>query len=172
MILPNIRDWLDEWSRLWSVPQLPKKLQITPNPRLRNSLGRSHPATGRIHLHKQLADEPESLLREVVCHEAAHVAVHLLYGRRVRPHGPEWARLMRTAGYEPRVRMDTARLSPTFQAAVRPSTLYRHQCPLCGAARTARRPVRRWRCRGCHDAGYDGRLEITRHSAVEVDGPA
>jgi SprT protein len=36
------------------------------------------------------AREPDSFLSTTIPHEVAHIVCHLLYGRRVRPHGPEW----------------------------------------------------------------------------------
>lgn len=45
-----------------------------------------------------LASHPRDMLDETVPHEVAHVAVHRLYGRRVRPHGPEWKALMQAFG--------------------------------------------------------------------------
>jgi len=165
------RPWLRDWSRLWGVPSLSDFTHISVNNRLRRSLGRCRPITGRIHLHPKLAEESESVQEEVLCHEAAHVAVHLLHGPKVRPHGLEWARLMRAAGFEPRTRMDPKLLSAAVQEAARPRLLFRHRCPVCGAARVARRPVRRWRCRACLAAGLDGQLDISSQPAVEARSP-
>jgi predicted SprT family Zn-dependent metalloprotease len=41
----------------------------------------------------------KGILEEVLCHELAHVAVYRLHGRSVRPHGPEWKRLVRQVGF-------------------------------------------------------------------------
>ena len=120
MIQARFARWLDEWSRVWSLPALSERARFEPGRRLRTSLGRCHPSTGSIRLHPALLDEPEALLREVACHEAAHVAVFMQHGSAARPHGREWAALMVAAGYEPRARMDPARLSQTFREAVRP----------------------------------------------------
>jgi len=104
-------------------------------------------------------------LREVLCHEAAHLAVHVLHGLKARPHGAEWARLMRIAGFEPRVRFDPARLTSGLRSWVRAGTAYDHRCPVCGASRMAGRPVRNWHCRRCADAGLGGVLEIVSRPA-------
>lgn len=168
MDLAHLEPWLRRWSTLWKLPTLPDEIQVTCDKRLSRSLGRCHPDKGSIRLHPGVLDGPESLLLEVVCHEAAHVAVNRLHGRSVRPHGPEWAHLVRVAGFEPRVRMNPAGLPASCKKALRPRTLYRHRCRVCGATRTARRPVRRWRCRACHEAGLDGRLEITSYPTIEV----
>lgn len=153
--------WISEWAGAWGTPQLPGHIRVGFSTRLRRSLGRCLPKTGEIRLHGALRDVPVGLLREVLCHEAAHIAVHLLHGRRVRPHGKEWARLMRTAGYEPKARMALDRLPEVLRAATRSRKLWDHRCRVCGAARTARRPVHRWRCRACRESGRPGRLEIT-----------
>lgn len=156
----TVTSWLGEWSRAWCVPGLETRIHVETSRRLRTALGRCHPAAGTVRIHPHLLAEPLELLREVVCHEAAHVAVHVLHGRAVRPHGSEWARLMRVAGYEPRARMDPARLSRSFRASVRPRVLYEHRCPVCDASRLARRPFYRWRCRACRESGREGRLQI------------
>ncbi|MCP3980292.1 MAG: SprT family zinc-dependent metalloprotease [bacterium] len=153
--------WLQTWADVWGVPDLPDRLRVEYAPRLRRSLGRCTPATGHIRLHPALRDAGISLLKEVLCHEAAHAAVYLLYGAGRRPHGVEWARLMRAAGFEPRARVDEADLPDVVRKASQPRRLYRHRCPVCGTQRTARRVVRRWRCRRCLEAGLDGLLSIT-----------
>ena len=157
----KVASWLAEWARTWSIPTLAERVQLEISRRLRTSLGRCHPSTGKIRLHPALLEEPEELLREVACHEAAHVAVYLRHGNAARPHGPEWAELMRAAGFEPRARMKPAVLSQKFRRAVRPRILYQHRCPVCSASRVARRPVRRWRCRPCRESGLKGTLEIS-----------
>jgi SprT protein len=156
-----VRDWVLAWSSLWGTPDLPATIHITFSPRLRASLGRCSPRTGSIRLNPGLLDADPAILREVLCHEAAHVAAWLLHGRRARPHGREWKDLMRAAGYEPRVRWPHQALPGALRAARRPAVLYLHTCPVCHARRTARRPVRAWRCRRCVEDGLDGRLEIT-----------
>jgi predicted SprT family Zn-dependent metalloprotease len=161
----EFRSWLAEWSRAWNVPELSTRTRIVPSPRLRRSLGRCYPTRSLIRFNPRLLAEPEPLLREVLCHEAAHLAVHVLHGREARPHGAEWAGLMRIAGFEPRARFDPARLTPRLQSWVRGGALYVHRCPVCCASRTARRPVRSWHCRRCADAGLDAVLEIVSRPA-------
>jgi ribosomal protein L37AE/L43A len=39
---------------------------------------------------------------------------------------------------------------------------YLHWCPVCHSRRFARRPMARWRCAECVDAGLPGALQITR----------
>jgi predicted SprT family Zn-dependent metalloprotease len=116
------------------------------------------PAAGTITLHAGLASAPRALLHEVLCHEAAHVAVYCLYGPDARPHGREWADLICRAGYPPVTRLPTelSGLSPPARATSR----YEHLCPVCQAVRIAGRPVSRWRCQACVEAGLPGELEI------------
>ncbi len=115
----QVTTWLAEWARTWSLPTLAERARLETSSRLRTSLGRCYPSTGRIRIHPALLEEPEELLREVVCHEAAHVAVYLRHGKHTRPHGPEWVELMTAAGFAPRVRMNPAALSQNFQRRIR-----------------------------------------------------
>jgi predicted SprT family Zn-dependent metalloprotease len=103
-------------------------------------------------------------LREVLCHELAHLAVYRLHGGSARPHGPEWRQLMAAVGV---ASLATARTC----AVVRPTkpnarkdyrSRFEHRCPVCQMVRFARRPVRSWRCAGCVAAGLPGLLTVTR----------
>ena len=162
MNAPPIDAWLEQWAVVWGISDLAGRVRVEPGRRLRRSLGRCRPVSGQIQLLPALF-EPENieLLREVVCHEAAHAAAHLLHGR-VRPHGREWKALMIAAGYEPRTRMDPRQLSGELQARMQPSIRYRHTCTLCGATRMAGRRVANWRCRRCRERGLEGRLRVVR----------
>jgi predicted SprT family Zn-dependent metalloprotease len=161
---------LARWANTWGLPGLCDALDISFSMRLRRSLGRSTPARGRITLHHALRDAPSALVTEVLCHEAAHVAAFHLYGRRVRPHGEEWRRLVVAAGYTPRTCAEyppatlSSRASPT-----RPRFLYDHRCPVCHTTRSARRPVSRWRCSECVAIGLPGDMLITRRSRLRRD---
>lgn len=158
----RIDRWLSEWGSAWGVPGLAASIEVSIGRRLRSSLGRCHPRSGKIRIHPALLAESEALLREVLCHEAAHVAAFRLHGHGPRPHGAEWAALMRLAGYDARARVDLQSLSPGLREALSPRFLYQHSCVACGVSRTARRAVRGWRCRRCRDAGREGRLEIRK----------
>lgn len=125
---------------------------------MRVALGRARPREKLIRINAALVDQHPSLLDEVLCHEAAHIAVHELHRGYRRPHGPEWRRLMELAGFAPRARMPLA--TPLAAAAQR--HLWHHQCPVCQAWRLARRPVHRWRCAACINAGLPGDLIITK----------
>ena len=159
-----LQSWVDRWAQVWSVPELGQAVRVEFSSRMRRSLGRCYAPDGLIRLNRRLLDGPEEFLREVLCHEAAHVAVYLLHGNSRRPHGRDWAELMTLAGYEPRVRVPMELLPASVLAGAAPKRLYEHSCPVCGARRVARRAVRRWRCRACREAGLDGRLEIVRRA--------
>ena len=156
----RLRERVERWALQWGVAGLEQRLRMEWSSRLRIALGRARPAAKLIRINAALVDQPFSLLEEVVCHEAAHVAVHELFRGRCRPHGAEWRQLMREAGYAPRVRMALDRLPSRMQ----PNFVYEHHCPVCQAHRTARRPVRRWRCAACVGVGLAGELVITKLS--------
>jgi len=102
---PVLLEKARRWEELWGLPGLTDSVTVELSTRFRTSLGLCRPIQGRIRLAADLWNGDAGLLEEVFCHELAHVAVHRLHGRRVRPHGPEWKRLMMNAGYEPRVRI-------------------------------------------------------------------
>ena len=156
---------LADWAQLWGVPGLEERLSVQISTRLRTSLGRYSPAQGALRVASYLLDGPQSLLREVLCHEAAHAAVYELHGRTVRPHGREWQALMRKAGFVPRTRIPTAELDRLPLPARRARVLWEHRCPVCQALRVAGRPVRAWRCAACRAAGLSGELVIERVTA-------
>jgi SprT protein len=151
------------WATRWGVPGLERRVDVQLSKRLRTSLGRCVPSRGLVRLNRNLLKLQPGLLEEVLCHELAHVAVFERYGPRCRPHGPEWAALMRAAGLTPRLR---ARLSQDVERLVtrdaqrRP--VYEHHCPVCQATRLARRRVPQWRCAACLRAGLNGRLLIEK----------
>lgn len=156
-----------QWALLWKAPGLETRVSVSFSRRLRRSLGRCVPARGVVRLNMRLLRSRPELLDEVLCHEVAHVAAYELHGRRTRPHGREWAALMRAAGFEPRVRT-LWRHDVVAAAARRPrrGLRYEHRCPVCQTGRLARRPVRQWRCAACVRAGLDGRLVITKRNGV------
>jgi predicted SprT family Zn-dependent metalloprotease len=162
MNVPPIDAWLARWAAVWGIGDLSGRVRVEPGRRLRRSLGRCRPGSGQITVLPALF-EPENaeLLREVVCHEAAHAAAHILHGN-VQPHGREWKDLMIAAGYEPKARMDPRRLPGGLLARMRPTTRYRHTCTICGAWRMAGRRVQDWRCRRCRQRGLEGRLRVVR----------
>ena len=103
-----------------------------------------------------------NILNEVLCHEAAHLAVHLLYGRAAAMHGPEWKRLVESAGYSARTGIHIPELVSGGTAPIR----YEYVCPTCHAKRLAKRRQPSWRCVACRQLGLDGRLVINRRPAT------
>ncbi len=151
------------WARLWGIPDVAAQVTVQFSSRMTRSLGRCYPERRLIRLSERLIQGPESILREALCHEFAHIAVHELNGGRSKPHGPRWAELMRAAGFEPRARLRSSQRETPFPKKTRQrSYLYVHRCPVCQMERIARRAVRRWRCSACCEAGLDGKLDIHR----------
>ena len=163
------RLWQDsalEWGRLWGVPDLRAIVRVELSHRMRSSLGGFYARENLIRISDVLLEAPPQLLREILCHEAAHGAVHALHGDGVRAHGREWRELMCRVGLHPRVRVPGQELGSAARRAARKRWLWRHRCPVCRAHRLAGRPVREWRCGPCRAAGRDGRLVITRLAAT------
>jgi SprT protein len=153
--------YVRRWTRLWGVRGLDRHLCIEWSPRLRRSLGRAFPDHDLVRLSPALLSAPRSRLLETLCHELAHLAVRRLHGYHRRPHGPEWSRLVRAAGFPPHAQARGMETGPPRLRATR----YLHRCEVCHARRVARRPVRRWRCAECVAAGLDGKLEIVKLAA-------
>jgi predicted SprT family Zn-dependent metalloprotease len=152
---------LKRWFSLWGLTGFEQYTTVCFSGRLRRVFGRCYARRRQITVAARLKEMQPSLLEEVLCHEVAHLAVFELFGENCRPHGPEWAQLMRTAGYEPRIRLvlDAAGIPAPD---TRPRYTYLHYCPVCQSERVARRPVRSWRCADCVTLGLHGRLEIRR----------
>jgi predicted SprT family Zn-dependent metalloprotease len=155
----TVRALLSELAATWRCPGL---LAVTcvVNERLTGSLGRYRSRSGVIELSAALLSMPWRVRREVVVHEAAHAALHLLHGPTQRPHGVDWAALMATAGLEPRRRVLRPTSLPASMRARAVPRRYAHRCPVCQFTRIASRPVRFWRCPSCLETGLDGDLLI------------
>lgn len=170
------------WTEAWGLPGLEREVTVEESPRLRSSLARCAVASRRIRLHPALRSQPRALREAVLCHELAHIAAYTLHGPTIRPHGPEWRALMIAAGFTPSVRLSArgipnvaagptpaANRVATPPAPAAPRLPYRHRCPVCQAVRWARRPVPRWRCRACVEAGLEGKLVVERALEREPD---
>ncbi len=137
-------------------------IDVVVNGRLTKTLARGLPQHRRIEVSPKLRQRRLALQREVAAHELAHLAVHETYGPSAKPHGSEWAGLMRAAGFEPRAVIGSCRGSGRAGGVRHPADVrYEHRCPVCQFVRWARRPVPRWRCRSCVEAGLDGRLVVS-----------
>lgn len=158
----RLRSALMNWGTVWGIQNLGRRVKIIFSPHLKRSLGRCDVVGHSISLNLVCKTLPRRKLLEILCHEAAHIAVREIYGDSTRPHGAEWQQLVRAAGYEARAttRLDT--LNPAGAVKVGSRSLYRHRCPVCQMCRTAPRSMRSWRCAACVEVGLDGRLVITR----------
>lgn len=142
--------------RFWDVKNIAGEVKVTFSRIITKSLGRTQPAAKHIRLNPQLKSCSNELLEEVLCHELAHIAAHHLHGDSIRPHGPEWQALVRAAGFTPSVRIEAdIGLNPLAQ-----SKCYTHYCPVCHSRRTAKKPMKRWRCAECVANGLPGTLVI------------
>lgn len=143
---------------IWRQPRV-SQLRIRFNPRLTSTVARLMAHEGVIELNATVGHLDSRNRREVICHEAAHFAVLRRHRKAVRPHGPEWAALVRQAGFEPkasRVRCGQAKLRQTTRRA------FLHTCPVCHFSKRARRQMPRWRCPECRSIGLDGSLRVER----------
>lgn len=132
-------------------------IRIVFSDRMTKSLGRTYPGRSRIHLNAALG-KPESadLLREVVCHELAHLAAQVISQKRPKPHGSEWRELVAAAGFEPTLSIPV----PWPASEDARATRYEHRCPVCQSSWVYNRPRRNLRCSECRDAGLEGELSI------------
>ena len=155
----------------WSEPELAERISLSFSVRLKRSLGRCRPDRGEIRLASWLEQAPETILREVICHEVAHAVTYVRHGGACRPHGTEWRALMVAAGQPARARLPADALPLHLRHYTRPNLPYRHRCARCQATRNGRRAMPHWRCGRCLEAGYDGRLTIARR-APDAPGDA
>lgn len=155
------------WARLWQTPRLQDRITIEFSQRLSRTLGLARPASGLIRLNSVLLQEANRLLlNEILCHEAAHIAVYECHGPRGRPHGTEWRLLMTLAGFRPRARIPADEIAgrPGWHKGV--SYRYEHCCPVCQTVYIARRTDCRWRCAACVQKGREGKLLVVRRHAT------
>jgi predicted SprT family Zn-dependent metalloprotease len=138
---------------------------------MQRSLGSYRAARAEITLAAWLLEGPPRLLEEVLCHEAAHAAVHRVHGLSASPHGSEWREFMALAGLPARARIPASELPESRRRSIRTASTWEHRCPVCQATRLARTRVARWRCRRCREEGRSGELVIELASnTVTVDG--
>lgn len=155
-----------DWSLQWGVPDLSETASFQVNQRLKTTIARWVVSTRCLELGPQFfrsgADQ-----KAILCHEFAHAAVVLKFGRQVRAHGPEWREFVLAAGFEPRSHHTATRRAGEARIAVaRPRELYEHRCLVCHAVRFARKPVKSWRCIECAGAGLPGNLSVRRSTAA------
>jgi predicted SprT family Zn-dependent metalloprotease len=143
----------------WKCPRV-SELDITFNSSLTSTLARWIPPSNVIEICAGAKSRGVRALREIISHEAAHVVVWDRSGRGARPHGPEWAALMRAAGFEARATL----IRCGYRRSVASNVRVRHFCAICQFSKLARRRMPRWRCPECRAIGLEGKLEVERVS--------
>jgi predicted SprT family Zn-dependent metalloprotease len=143
----------------WKSPRV-AKLDIRFNPSLRSTLARWVPPSNALEIGTAAKSRGPRVFREIISHEAAHVVVWERSGRAARPHGPEWASLMRAAGFEARATLIRCGYRRTVV-----NVRVRHFCSICHFSKLAKRRMPRWRCPECRAVGLEGRLETERVSS-------
>lgn len=117
--LPSVQNagpLLEGWCHLWGAAGLAPEISLEISTRMTRSLGRCYPDRQLIRIADFVLEESEELFREVLCHEAAHLAAYQLHGKSIRPHGREWKALMVEAGYEPAVKFKGVGVRPAPEA--------------------------------------------------------
>lgn len=147
---------IPHWAHQWGVNLRSFELTIEWSPRLTRSLGRAYPKRKLVRLNRILFQTGfRNLLKEVLCHEIAHVAVFLIHGPKAASHGAEWKQLVTSVGFVARRVIEL----PGFLYS--PSTIqYEHRCSVCHSKRYAKRPQLKWRCVRCREEGLSGKLGI------------
>ena len=160
----RLRNYLSLWAGVWNLPGLEDRTEVVFSPRLRRALGNCDVSKRVIRLNPILKTEARPRLLEALCHEAAHIAVYEKLGKVLRPHGVEWQQFVRDAGFVPTVAARSGVEGQTQSPRAEDRVVYEHRCPVCQTSRSARRPVGRWRCAACAEAGLDGRMVIIKRS--------
>ena len=149
-------------SAQWEVPDLTELVSFHFNRRLRTTIARWVVSARRLELGAQFF-RSGAHHEAILCHELAHAAAVLKYGRHIRTHGCEWRGLVLAAGFEPSAFQPVARPRGRIPAAPRPpAVMYEHRCSVCQAFRYGRKQVNAWRCIECARAGLAGDLRISR----------
>jgi predicted SprT family Zn-dependent metalloprotease len=150
---------IERWAELWRVVGLRDRVTVHFNARLRTTIARWVIESNRLEISSRFFELRRDQ-RQILCHEFAHAAAVMKYGRAVRPHGPEWCHFVRVAGFEPVTHLVFRQAGRATSKAARPLPVYEHRCVVCQAIRYARKPVTNWRCVECVGAGLDGALDI------------
>lgn len=158
--MQNLDTFISDLGAIWGVPDFASSVSIRLSTRQRRTLGKYRARTAEITVAACLIEADDQLLREVLCHEAAHAAVRALHGAGLPPHGPEWRSLMAKAGFPARATIPLSDLPATPNTKNIESAMWEHRCPVCQATRYARTRVTRWRCHGCRTRGDSGALMI------------
>jgi len=163
----SARECLSSLGVLWKIESLEDRVTVKYSERMVRSLGNCRPEAALIRLNKILAHaRNKKIFREVLCHEAAHAAVFLLYGKRCRPHGPEWRSLILTAHYKPRTKIPEHEVYGLPRVSRKNRYFYMHRCMNCGTVFHTRKTDRRWRCKSCLLKGLNGILKLVRRETI------
>jgi predicted SprT family Zn-dependent metalloprotease len=157
---------LRQWADGWRVNDLSDRTTVRFSSRMTRSFGRALYPQCQITIAARLLGGDQQLLREVLCHEFAHVSAHHLHGPAIPPHGAQWQLLVGQAGFVPRVTLPADPASAPYRPCARH---YLHRCARCGAARRAVRPMHEWRCVSCVRAGRSGFIQIVRLPEDQLD---
>ncbi|MEJ2084377.1 MAG: SprT family zinc-dependent metalloprotease [Acidobacteriota bacterium] len=143
LTIGDLHQRVEHWYRLWEVPEPSTPVAIEFSSRMTRSLGRCFPERNLIRLAASLAKAEPAFVDEVLVHEAAHLAAYSLHGRAIKPHGPEWKRLMSQAGYSTRARVPVERVPAGILGP--PRRRGRRREPIAGAMRRLRMRLGRLR---------------------------
>ena len=149
--------YLSSLARIWKYPRV-SQLNVVINPRLKSTIARWLPPSDAIEVSVTARSRGTSAFHKILCHEAAHVVVWNRFGRTSRPHGREWAALMRAAGVEPRATLMRCGASRRSGSGTR----VRHVCTVCHFSALAKRVMPQWRCPECRLIGLQGKLRTER----------
>lgn len=155
----RLRSIVHAWVRTWQLPSVDTQVEIRPNLRLKTTVARYRRDKRTIEVGARFF-ALRSGQTEVLAHEMAHAVIDIRHGQAVAIHGHEWKALVRAVGFEPQTRLAVAGTRPLSSGSTRHSR-YVHRCSVCQMVRMSSRPIRRWRCRSCVEAGLTGNLEIT-----------
>jgi len=159
-VLTACRAHLVSLADAWNHASL-SRIAVAVNPNLRSTVARWVRSSDVLEISPTVKLRGPRALREIISHEAAHVVVWARSGSAARPHGPEWAALMRSAGFQPRATLIRCGWRSRRTDGVR----IRHFCPVCQFSRYAKRRMPRWRCPECRAIGLEGGLETERVSS-------
>lgn len=152
------------WAGNLGFPKLASSLIVCWNPRMRSAAGRALLQVRRIELNPLLREHGEDEVQRTLKHELAHLIVSEQYGRRCKPHGPEWRLACAALGIPGESARHTLPLPR--RALARP---FHYRCLSCEATISRVRPFpRATACYGCcrkHNAGmYSDRFRLVRCS--------
>jgi predicted SprT family Zn-dependent metalloprotease len=144
------------------MPRLAGTLSVYWNPRMRSAAGRAFLQVRRIELNPLLREHGEGEVERTLKHELAHLIVHEQYGRRCKPHGPEWQLACAALGIPGEISRHALPLPRRTLARK-----FQYRCPSCEATVSRVRPLRGstacFRCCRNHNAGvYTERFRLIR----------